>query len=119
MVEITDPRSCITRIQIRHRLDLENVEHFRDRFNRLLGCGGRIMLVFESSAFVDVRGLWAVAGLVDRARAQNGERSVALVSRSRAVDQLIRMTRLDRHVGVFDRRAEAEAWLAKPHSPEK
>lgn len=111
MVEITHPDSRVTRLRVGHRLDVETAEHFRERFDRQLAAGNRIIIVFEAGSFVDAAGLWTLLGLIDRARQELGSEAVALVSRSRSVDQLIRMTRLDRYAPVFETWTDAAGWL--------
>lgn len=108
----------VVRIRISDRLDVGTAEWLHERADECLEEGKRLLILFEPKAFCDSHGIRAILDLSERARRQFGEDGLALVSESRAADQVIEITRMARKIPVHDSEEEAlRAFSAEASEP--
>ena len=105
LVESID--DTVVRVRISDRLDVGNAEWIQEQADECLEEGKRLLILFEPKAFCDSHGIRALLDLTDRTRDRFGEDRLALVSRSRAVDQVIEITRMARSTPVYPSEEEA------------
>lgn len=97
----------VVRVRISDRLDVGNAERVEKRADECLTEGKRLVILFEPKAFCDSHGIRVLFDLSERARKRFGEEGLALVSESRAADQVIEITRMARRTLVYDSEEEA------------
>ena len=97
----------VVRVRISDRLDVGNAEWVQERAAESMEEGKRLLILFEPKAFCDSHGIRAILDLAEDARDRFGEDGLALVSESRAADQVIEITRMARRTLVYDSEEEA------------
>lgn len=107
----------VVRVRISDRLDVGTAEWLQERADECLEEGKRLLILFEPKAFCDSHGIRVIFDLSERAHDRFGEDGLALVSESRAADQVIEITRLSRRIPVYASEEEALQAFSKSASP--
>lgn len=108
----TSEDACVVRVEIEDRLDLDTADAFRERSEQFVRNGSPLLVTFREGSFADSTGIWTLLQLVELGRRHQEGEGVAIVSRSRSVDQVLEMTRLPEYVPIAESEDHATALLA-------